>query len=518
MAGEAHREYPPLAPARLALVTVALALAIFMNILDVSIANVSIPTIAGYLGVSAERGTWIITSFAVSNAIAVPVSGWLARRVGEVRLFVVCTLLFTLFSWLCGLSFSFPMLLIARALQGAAAGPMIPLSQSLLLSNYPPERHGFANGIWGMTAVVGPVAGPILGGWITDNITWSWIFYINVPIGLMAAWASWVLLRDRETATRKQPIDRVGLALLIVGVACLQVMLDKGNVQGWFGSRQIVILGLIALVSLTVLVIWELTDEHPVVDLSLFGRRNFAVASIAMAFGYMAFFGAIVILPLWLQTQEGYTATWAGLAASSLGILGIVASPIIGRLADKVDPRVLVTVGFAIFAGVSFANAEAISGISFSQIFLPRLIWGIGTACFFIPLITLSLGGLRPSQLASASGLFNFVRLLALGFGTSISVTLWDRRATYHDYHLTAGLTPYSVQTQQWLDQAHALGMGSLQSLGVLARTVSQQAFVLATNDVFWLSGWVFLALIGVIWLARSPERRPGRPAAVEAG
>jgi len=514
MATENHNEYPPLDPLRRGLVTVALALAVFMNVLDVSIANVSIPTIAGYLAVSADRGTWIITSFAVSNAIAVPTSGWLARRVGEVRLFVVCTLLFTLFSWICGLSSSFTMLLVARTLQGAVAGPMIPLSQSLLLSNYPPNQHGFANGIWGMTAVVGPVAGPILGGWITDNISWSWIFYINVPVGLVAGWATWILLKDRETAIRKQPIDVVGLGLLVVGVACLQIMLDKGNDHGWFGSTQIVTLGLISLVTLSFFVVWELTDEHPVVDLALFSRRNFTVATIAMTLGYMMFFAAIVILPLWLQTQQGYTATWAGLATSSLGILGIVFSPIIGRLADKIDPRVLVTVGFSIFAGVSFVNADASTSITFGQIFLPRLIWGIGTACFFIPLITLSLSGLHPSQLASASGLFNFMRLLALGFGTSISVTLWDRRATLHDYHLTTNLTPYSYQTHHWIDQTQAFGLQPLQSLDMLSQTVSQQAFMLATNDLFWLSGWVFLVLIGVIWLAKTAERPGVRPLA----
>jgi DHA2 family multidrug resistance protein len=508
MAAEPSGEHPPLDPLHRRLVTISLALAVFMNILDVAIANVSIPTIAGFLGVSAENGTWIITSFAVSNAIAVPISGWLARRVGEVRLFVICTLLFTLFSWLCGLSFSFPMLLVARALQGAVAGPMIPLSQSLLLSNYPPERHGFANGIWGMTAVVGPVAGPILGGWITDNISWPWIFYINVPVGLIAAWTTWALLRGRETPTRRQPIDLVGLALLVVGVTCLQVMLDKGNDRGWLGSSEILTLGVISLVVLVFFVVWELTEAHPIVDLTLFARRNFAVASVAMSLGYMAFFAAIVILPLWLQTQEGYNATWAGMATSSLGILGIVFSPIIGRLADKIDTRILITIGFLIFAGVSFVNADANTEIAFGQLFLPRLIWGIGTSCFFIPLITLSLSGLQRRELASASGLFNFVRLLALGFGTSIGVTLWDRWATQHDHDLTANLTAYSPQTREWLDQAHALGLGSLQSLEALTHTVSRQAYMLATNDIFWVSGWVFLALIGLIWMAGPAQRR----------
>ncbi|WP_247739687.1 DHA2 family efflux MFS transporter permease subunit [Endozoicomonas sp. G2_2] len=255
----------PLPPGALVLVTLSLALAVFMNVLDVSIANVSIPTIAGNLGVSTSNGTWVITSFAVANAIAVPVSGWLAKRVGEVKLFVWCTVLFTLFSFLCGISGSFVMLLVMRAAQGVVAGPMIPLSQSLLLANYSPEKRGFANGIWGMTAVVGPVAGPILGGWITDNVSWSWIFYINVPVGIFAAAGTWFILRNRETETQKLPIDLVGLALLIVGVGALQIMLDKGNDEAWFQSPFIVTLAITATVFLAFFVVWELTDDNPVV-------------------------------------------------------------------------------------------------------------------------------------------------------------------------------------------------------------------------------------------------------------
>jgi len=496
-------------------VTLALALAVFMNVLDISIANVSIPTIAGFLGVSADQGTWVITSFAVANAIAVPVSGWLARQIGEVKLFVVCTLLFTLFSWLCGFSFTFPMLLVFRALQGAVAGPMIPLSQSLLLANYPHDQRGLANGIWGMTAVVGPVAGPILGGWITDNINWSWIFYINVPIGLFTAWLTWTILRDRETPIRRQRVDGVGLGLLVVGVSCLQIMLDQGNDKAWFQSTTIVVLGIVALVALSFFVVWELTDERPVVDLRLFRRRNFAVATVAMTFGYMTFFSAIVIFPLWLQTQLGYTATWAGFATASFGILGFFFSPLVGRLADKVDVRLIVTVGFLIFAGLSFLAGHNNTQVTFWHVFLQRLPWGIGTACFFIPLITLSLAGLPSSEVASASGLFNFVRQLALGFGTSISVTLWDDRASLHDHRLSAHLSPYDPVTQHWLSQLHGLGLSAAQIHERLAGVISQQAFMLATNDIFWGSAWVFALLIGLIWLSRPSA---GRTEAIEPG
>jgi MFS transporter, DHA2 family, multidrug resistance protein len=217
-----------------------------------------------------------------------------------------------------------------------------------------------------------------------------------------------------------------------------------------------------------------------------------------------------VIFPLWLQTQQGYTAAWAGLATASLGLFGIVFSPIVGHLADRIDVRILVTIGFIVFAAVSFVNADMNTDVTFWGLFLPRLPWGLGIACFFIPLITLSLSGLHGSQIASASGLFNFMRLLALSFGTSISVTLWDRRATLHDYHLNANLTPYSPLTQQAMNHAQALGMTPEQGLGALAHTVSRQAFMLATNDVFWISGWMFVALIGVIWIARRHQRAMG--------
>lgn len=503
----------PLPPGQLALVTFSLALAVFTNVLDVSIANVSIPTIAGELAVSSHQGTWIITSFAAANAVAVPISGWLARRVGEVKLFVICTLLFTLFSFSCGISFTFPMLLISRALQGAVAGPMIPLSQSLLLQSYPRHRHGFANGVWGMTAIVGPVAGPILGGWITQNFHWSWIFFINVPIGVFSAVITWLLLRNRETETKRMPIDIVGLGLLIVWVTALQIMMDKGLNEGWFQSQFIITLAVITIVTIAFWIVWELTEERPVVDLRLLANRNFTVATAAMTFGYMAYFAGVVVFPLWLQNYHGYTAIWAGIATSSLGIMGIIFSPIVGRLADKFDVRILVTFGMLLFAVLSFQKASFNTQVTFMQLFLVRLPWGIGLACFFIPLITLSLSGLRTNQIASASGLFNFLRLLALSLGTSLSQTIWFHRGALHDHRLTAGVTAFNHATQHWLHQAYELGMTQMQAFAVLTRKISKQAFVLGLNDMYWLAGWLFLGLTALVWLSKPVSRaRRERP------
>ncbi|QEA38979.1 DHA2 family efflux MFS transporter permease subunit [Pistricoccus aurantiacus] len=507
MANEASLDtLPPLSGGRLIGATIVLALAVFMNVLDVSIANVSIPTIAGDLAVSASQGTWIITVFAVCNAVTVPISGWLSRRFGQVRLFVFCTLLFTLFSWLCGFASNFELLLTFRGLQGAAAGPMIPISQSLLLACYPREKRGLANGIYGMTAVVGPIAGPILGGWITDHINWSWIFYINVPVGLIVAPACWLLLKDRETPVRREGVDLVGLVLLIIGVGSLQVMLDQGAEKAWFQSDYIITLSVVAAIFLCVLVIWEWTAERPIIDIHLFRDRNFAVGTILLCLGYMVFFGAIVILPLWLQTGMGYTATWAGMATASMGILGVVASPLAGRLSDKVDARYLVTFGFFVFASVSFYNSHANPFITFEQIFLPRLPWGIGTAFFFIPLMAIAFSRLPTSELAGASALLNFLRQLFLGFGTSFATTLWDDRATFHDHRLNSHLTPFDPATHQWLQRLQDQGLSLEQAQRLLANEVSHQALIMSTNDVFYVSGWIFAALMLVVWLAKSTQ------------
>lgn len=494
-----------LPPAQLVTLTVALSLAVFMNALDVTVVNVSIPTIAGELGVSAQHGTWIITSFAAARAILLPITGWLARRVGELRLFVLSVLAFTVASLLCGLAPTFSVLVIARAVQGMAAGPVMPLSQSLLLANFPRARHGFANGIWAMTIVLGPVIGPILGGWITFNYHWSWIFFLNVPVGVAAALVSWLILRDRMPArgTDRTRIDLIGLVLLATGVVALQVMFDQGNDAAWFSSHFIVGCGLTALVAFAFLIVWELTDDHPVVDLALFGRRNFLVATIAITFGFMAYFGGVVVLPLWLQNYQGYTASRAGLTTAALGIGAVLSSPIVGRLSDRLDARLLVTLGFVLFAVLSFAKADTTPQITFERLFLTRLPWGIGTACFLIPLLNLSTAGLPPERVAAASGLFNFMRLLALSFGTSLAQTLWDRRLDLHDHHLTTQIAAHGAAARAWLSQASQAGLSHDQAMALLSMSISRQSALLGLNDAYWLAGWLFIALAALIWFAK---------------
>jgi DHA2 family multidrug resistance protein len=496
---------PPLVGSRLALLTISLSLGIFMNVLDVSIANVAIPSIAGDLAVSPNNGTWVITSFAVSQAIMLPLTGWLTRRFGQVRLYVLSTFLFTLTSVLCGLSTNLPMLIFFRVLQGAVSGPMIPLSQSILLENYPADKKGFATGLWAMTAVVGPIFGPILGGVITDNYTWSWIFYINVPVGIFSAVFTWITLTGRESATTKIPIDIVGLVLLTIGIGCLQVFLDKGNDMDWFNSNIIISLAIIAVVSLAFLIAWELTDEHPIIDLTLFARRNFTIGTIVLTMGFMVYFSNVVIFPLWLQTQMGYTPTWAGLAAAPVGILPFFLTPFVGNYMGRFDLRVIVSVGFIVFALTSFWQASFYTDIGFHQLIEPRFLQGLGITFFFTPLISIIIAGLPPERLPSALGLSNFCRILGGSFGTSLSVTLWDRREAFHHSRLVENINIFNPLSNAAVAQLQSQDFPGKKSFELLAHMISNQAYMLSTNDVFWLSGWIFVGLLILIWLAKPP-------------
>lgn len=503
MATASHQPYPPLAGGTLVVATVALSLATFMNVLDTTIANVSIPTIAGDMGVSPNQGTWVITSFAVANAISVPLTGWLTQRVGQVRLFVTSILLFVLASLLCGMSTSLEMLIAARVLQGAVAGPMIPLSQALLLQSYPQKKSSMALAMWSMTTLVAPVLGPILGGWISDNYTWPWIFYINVPVGLLAAFMTWRLLRHRESPTRKLPIDATGLVLLIVGVGCFQVMLDKGKDLDWFASTQIVVLACTALVALTFFVIWELTAEHPVVDLTLFKRINFATGTIAISLAYGLFFGMVVLVPLWLQQFLGYTATWAGIVTAPIGILALIMSPLVGRALPHSDPRMIASFAFVVFATTAFMRAGFNTEVDMWSVMLPQFIQGAAMATFFVPLTAVTLSGLPHHRIPAAAGLSNFFRIVAGAFGASVFTTQWENRAALHHAQLAEHINPYNPVVVEAMQAMEKHGMSPAQALGAIDRQVNQQAFTLSALDLFWISGVLFLVLACVIWLSK---------------
>ncbi|WP_431261932.1 DHA2 family efflux MFS transporter permease subunit [Roseateles chitinivorans] len=505
----------PLTGTALVLGTISLSLATFMNVLDSSIANVSLPAIAGDLGVSPVQGTWVITSFGVANAISVPLTGWLTQRFGAVRLFTTSVLLFVLASWLCGFAHSLEMLVVARVFQGLVAGPMIPLSQTLLLSSYPKHKAGTALALWGMTTLVAPVVGPLLGGWITDNVTWPWIFYINVPVGLFAAGLTWSIYRTRETPTKKLPIDTVGLSLLVLWVGSLQVMLDKGKELDWFESNQIIALAVVAVVGLAVFIVWELTNDHPVVDLRLFGRRNFLFGASVLSIAYGLFFGNVVLLPLWLQQHMGYTATAAGFALAPVGVLAILLSPVVGKKVSVWDPRMMASFAFVMFAIVLWMRSLFTTDTDLGTIMIPTILQGGALAFFFIPLTTLTLSGITPDRIAAAAGLSNFVRITAGAMGTSISTTLWENRAALHHHHLAERLALGDPAETAALDTLQRQGFSHDQALAYINRLVDQQAFTRAADDIFLASAVLFVVLIAFVWLTKRP---PKMGAPVDAG
>ncbi|EJO61287.1 drug resistance MFS transporter, drug:H+ antiporter-2 family [Burkholderia multivorans ATCC BAA-247] len=496
--------------------TIAVSLAVFMNVLDTSIANVAIPTISGDLGVSSDQGTWVITSFAVANAISVPLTGWLTDRIGQVRLFLASIILFVISSWMCGLSPTLPFLLASRVLQGAVAGPMIPLSQSLLLASYPRAKAPMALALWSMTTLIAPVAGPILGGWISDNYSWPWIFYVNIPVGIAAAIATWSIYRTRESTVRRAPIDGVGLALLVLWVGSLQIMLDKGKDLDWFASTTIIALALIAIISFAFFVIWELTAEHPVVDLSLFRMRNFTGGTIALSVGYGLYFGNLVLLPLWLQTQIGYTATDAGLVMAPVGLFAILLSPLTGKFLPRTDPRYIATAAFLIFALCFWMRSRYTTGVDEWSLMLPTFVQGIAMAGFFIPLVSITLSGLPGHRIPAASGLSNFVRIMCGGIGTSIFQTAWDHRNNFHHAQLVEQTNPYNPTFNQAVTQMNNLGLTRDQAHGLINNMATQQAAQLGVNDLFYISAAIFVLLIALIWITK-PERAGGGDAGAAA-
>jgi DHA2 family multidrug resistance protein len=514
MSGAASGQPAPLEGGALAIVSIALALGTFMQVLDNSIANVSIPTIAGNLGVSSDQGTWVITSFAVANGISLPISGWVMQRYGVVRTFVMSVALFTLASLLCGMAWSLPSMVLFRIIQGAVSGPMIPGSQALLIAVFPPQKRSAALAIWSMTTLVAPVCGPIFGGYISDNFTWPWIFFINVPVGVVCALICWRGMANRETPTRKLPIDKIGFALLVVWVGALQIMLDKGKDADWFSSSSIVVLAVVTALGFVAWLIWELTETNPIVDLSLFAKRNFALGVIAFCIGYAVLFGNLVLLPLWLQEQLGYTATWAGLVAAPAGLMAVVLSPLAARMLAGIDARWAATLAFVLF-GVSYLmRTQYPPDASFGVLVAPLIVQGMAMSLFFVSLLSILLQGIPAERMPAASGLSNFARITAGSFAASLTTVVWDRREAVHQSRLAEMSTHYDPLMTESLSELHSLGLSLGQSLGVLNRALIAQSYMLSSIDFFWVSGWLCLAVVPLVWLTRRSSG--GGPAAAD--
>ncbi len=510
MSGEA--EISPKAPPAplkgvlLALTAFVLAMGTFTQVLDTTIANVSLPTIAGNLGASTDQATWIITAFVVANGIGVPITGWLMNRYGVVRVFVLSMLGFTITSLLCGLAWSLESLVFFRTLQGAVSGPIIPGSQALMLSIFPRSRRTTALAIWSITTLVAPICGPILGGYISDSWHWGWIFLINVPVGLLVTALCWTSLRDRETATRKLPVDMVGLGLLIVWAGALQVMLDTGKNADWFDSTRIIVLAVIALVGFGAFLLWELTEEHPIVDLSLFRNRNFTLGTIVFCLGNGVFLANMLLIPLWLQTQLGYTATWAGLVSAPTGAVAVLVTPLAARLMSRYDARLVATVAFAASALSYFMRASLTADASFMAIAIPLMVQGISSGTFFIATVSILLDGVPAERIPSASGLSNFARIIAAGFSVSLVTTFWDRREAFHQSHMADLLSGYMPALNNVLSSMQDMGLSDLAAKAAVTHGMIGQAYLLASLDMFTVSAWLCLAAIVLVWLCRKAQ------------
>jgi DHA2 family multidrug resistance protein len=493
----------PLAGGALAIIAMALAIGTFMQVLDTTIANVSLPTISGNLGVSTDQGTWIITLFAMSNGVSVPLTGWLMGRYGVVKVFVASVLMFTIASFLCGVAWDLPSLLAFRVLQGAVSGPMIPGSQALLISIFPPAKRATALGIWAITTLVAPICGPILGGWISDNLVWRWIFLINIPIGVFCVLVCWRGLRARETPTRRLPIDTVGFLLLAVWVSVLQVMLDTGKDADWFNSPVIVVEAVVSAVAFVAWLIWELTEKYPIVDLSLFRSRNFSIGALVFCCAYALFFGTNLLQPLWLQTQLGYIATWAGLVAAPSGVVAVICAPLMARFGSKFDARITGTFAMLAFAISFFMRSRYPFDASFGVLVLPMLVQGLAMSTFFVSMIQIQLRDVSAAQTPAASGLSNFTRITAGGFAASLATTFWDRREAVHQTQLSAAPTSHAAAWDQAYAALQGVGVGMQQSVGILAHQIQVQAYTEAALDLFWAAGWLSLLMVPLIWLAR---------------
>ena len=500
----APAEPPPLTGSRLILAGLTLALANFIVVLDMTVANVSIPHIAGGLGASASQGTWVVTTYSVAEAICVPLTGFLVKRFGALKVFVTSLVGFGVFSTLCGLAPNLGMLVLFRLGQGFAGGPLMPLTQTILMTIFPPKQRPMAMAIWAMTTIIAPIVGPILGGWISDNTSWRWIFFINIPVVALCFAGVMGLLRGHDTGKEDRvTIDKVGLGLLVVWVGALQFMLDKGAEDDWFHSPLILTCAIIAAVGFAAFLIWELTDRNPIVDISVFRHRGFTASVVTMAFGFGSFFATVVITPQWLQQWMGYTATQAGIATGVNGVFAVMAAPFVPKLMQKFDPRLLVFLGLSWLATMSVLRSFWTTDSTFFVIMLPQLLQGIGMTLFFVPITVISLGAVEPRETASAAGILSFARSLAAAMGTSIYATLWGDLGRA-DQTALAGTANDPAGTIATMERG---GLDPAAAVAAFGRQIEAQATMLATSHVFQVVAVAFFLAAATVWLAPRPPK-----------
>jgi DHA2 family multidrug resistance protein len=497
------------------LITITVMLPTIMEIVDTSVANVALPHMQGSLNAGTDEVTWVLTSYLVSNAVILPMTGWLARMFGRKRFLITCISLFTLSSLLCGAAPNLAALIFFRVLQGAAGGALIPTSQAIMMETFPPQEQGMAMAIFGVGAMFGPIVGPALGGWITDNLNWRWIFYINFPIGIIAVVMAFYFIFDPPYLKRHQvKIDYWGLGLLTIGLGSLQVVLDKGQQDDWFNSSFIVLFSVISAVSLLMLVYVELKQEHPIVNLKLFRNVSFSAGNFIMFMVGFCLYSSIMLIPLFLQTLMGYDATLAGMVLAPGGLATLITMPFVGAFLKHGDGRKVVFIGLLIGAFSMFLMQRFTLTASYWDFVWPRVILGVGLAMIFVPLTTVTLSTIQREEMGNATGLYNLLRNTGGSVGIAISATLITRFSQFYQNSLVGNINPFGIQSQERL---RALKMAAMSrgfdqvsaerfSYAALDGMVRRQAGMLAYNRIFWVVGLAFLVIIPLLVLLKKPR------------
>ncbi|HVT61756.1 MAG TPA: DHA2 family efflux MFS transporter permease subunit [Thermoanaerobaculia bacterium] len=507
------------------LISMVVVLATFMEVLDTSIANVSLPHIAGSLSATIDESTWVLTSYLISNAIVLPLSGWFSNVFGRKRFYMTCVVLFTASSFLCGFAPTLPLLILFRVLQGLGGGGLQPSAQAILADAFPPEKRGMGFSVYAMAVVFAPAIGPTLGGWITDNLNWRWIFYINVPVGVVSFVLTGWLIKDpaylvervRQLRGRLR-IDYIGMGLLTLGLGFLQVVLDKGQEDDWFGSNLIAWSSAVAAVALLAVIWWELRVQNPVVDLRLLKERNFLLSNV-LIFGLgFALFGSTVLVPQFLQTLLGYSATDSGKVLSPSGIVVFFMLPLTGLLINRVGAKLLIVIGFLVAALSLWLTSSISLGVDYWTITFYRMLQGVGLAFLFVPISTTSFSRLPPEKSNAASALFNLSRNLGASFGIAIVTTLVVRNTQVHTNllaaHVTSGNPAYkgliAGLTQRLVQQGASSYEAGRQAVAVVARMLARQAGALAYLDAFRFVSLCCLAMLPLVFFIKRVEQRAG--------
>jgi len=495
------------------IIALAVVLPTLLEVIDTSVVNVSLDHIRGSLSAGIDEATWTITAYLVSNAIIIPLTGWLSRVFGRKRYLLFSVVLFTISSFMCGSATTLSALVFFRIIQGIGGGALQPISQTILLETFPPEEYGMAMALFGIGVMFGPIVGPVLGGWITDNWSWNWIFYINIPIGIISVLMIMFFIQDPPYLKRiREKIDYVGLGLIVVGIGCLQVVLDKGQREDWFSSQLIMRLAIISLACIIVFIFWELKRREPILNLRQLKDVSFASANVIQCVAFFVLFGSILLLPLFVQQLLGYNAFLSGMVLAPGGIATLISMPISGKLIQKINPKAVLAIGLLITTYSIFIMARFNSYVDFHAVALSRIVMGFGMGMVFVPLTSLAFSTIKKEEMGNATSLFSLMRNIAGSFGIAILTTLLARRIQFHHFRLSEQLNPFDQRYQLGLSKTAAIlgyktGAASVYGAnGVIYQQLMKQSNLLAFTDAFYFSTLLMLCVIPVVFLLKRPK------------